>query len=134
MGQPSLVFPTGFGKVLVDCNVAKCVWDLMVDQLVEYLIACRNADARLWLLELMETIREEFVRVLVTLWSIWWARRKAIHEHEFHSPLSTFIFVEKYLGDLLLIPGKGTSNNTTRAVTEANQGGGELGINQERAT
>lgn len=51
---------------------------------MEHLIACKKVDARLWLLELVETPREEeFTRVLVTLWSIWWARRKAIYEQEF---------------------------------------------------
>lgn len=101
--------------------MAKCVWALMDDQLVEYLITCQNVDARQWLLELMETTREdEFVRILVTLWSIWWARRKAIHEQEFHSPLSTFRFAERYLEDLLLLPKKVTPNIS--AATEATIG------------
>ena len=110
-------------QALVDCNMPKCVWALMDDQLVEHMVACKNDDARLWLMELMETTREEeFVRILVTLWSIWWAHRKAIHEQEFQSPLSTFCFVEKYLGDLLLLSGRAAPNNTVCTATEANVG------------
>ena len=105
----------------------------MDDQLVEYLFTCRNDDARLWLMELMETTREdEFVRILVTLWSIWGARRKAIHEQEFHSPLSTFRFVERYLEDLLLLPKKVTPN-IVQPLKPLWDGRGEPGSNLEKA-
>jgi ribonuclease HI len=36
----------------------------------------------------------------VTLWAIWHARRKAIHEDIFQSPLSTHHFVENFLAEL----------------------------------
>jgi hypothetical protein len=36
----------------------------------------------------------------VTLWAIWYARRKAIHENTFQSPLSTYYFVTKFVADL----------------------------------
>lgn len=45
--------------VLIDCNMSKCIWDLLDDELVEHLIACGHADARLWLMELMNSTREE---------------------------------------------------------------------------
>ena len=71
------------------------------EELVEHLIACRHDDARLWLIELQDSVNsEDFVKILVTLWSIWWARRKAIHEENFQSPLSTFSFITSYLADL----------------------------------
>jgi hypothetical protein len=35
--------------------------------------------------------------LFVTLWVIWFARRKAIHEEVFQSPLSTHAFVEAFL-------------------------------------
>lgn len=54
---------------LIDCNMAKCVWSLMDEELVEHLIACRITDARLWLLQIKDSMREdEFVRISVTLW------------------------------------------------------------------
>lgn len=37
------------------------------------------------------------LEVLVTLWAIWWVRRKAIHEEEFQSPLSMHLFICRYL-------------------------------------
>ena len=39
---------------------------------------------------------------MVTLWAIWTARRKAIHEEIFRSPLSTHCFIQAYLADLQL--------------------------------
>ena len=38
--------------------------------------------------------------MLITMWAIWWARRKAIHDDEFQSPLSMMSFVSRYLEDL----------------------------------
>ncbi|XP_071680460.1 uncharacterized protein [Lolium perenne] len=52
---------------------------------------------------MMETLpHDEQVTVLVTLWAIWHARRKAIHEQLFQSPLSVHYFVQNYLKDLEL--------------------------------
>jgi hypothetical protein len=34
---------------------------------------------------------DEFIVVAVTLWAIWYARRKNIHEDEFQSPLWTHL-------------------------------------------
>ena len=38
--------------------------------------------------------------MFVTLWAIWHARRKAIHEHVFQSQLSVHCFVENFISDL----------------------------------
>ena len=42
----------------------------------------------------------DLLRLVITLWSIWYARRKAIYEDIFHSPLSTHSFKERFLVDL----------------------------------
>lgn len=53
------------------------------------------------LIELHDSMdSESFVKMLVTLGSIWWARRKAIHEDMFQSPPTTFSFITSYLSDL----------------------------------
>jgi hypothetical protein len=39
-------------------------------------------------------------RVLVTCWAIWQARRKAIYDGIFHSPVSTFNMVNRLLNEL----------------------------------
>jgi hypothetical protein len=41
--------------------------------------------------------------VVVTLWAIWHARRKAIHETMFQSPLSTHKFVDRFVLELNLL-------------------------------
>jgi hypothetical protein len=35
---------------------------------------------------------DEFAKVAVTLWRIWYARQKIIHDEEYQSPLSTHLF------------------------------------------
>jgi ribonuclease HI len=49
---------------------------------------------------------EDFTTVVVSLWAIWTARRKALHEELFQSPMTTFGFIQSYLKDLQLIPAK----------------------------
>lgn len=69
---------------LIECNTTKAVWGLMDDDVVNLVQAGNYGDPKLWLFNLMEVASEaEVVRVLVTLWSIWWVRRKAIHEQHF---------------------------------------------------
>jgi hypothetical protein len=43
---------------------------------------------------------EDFIRVEITLWSIWYVRQKAIHEDSFQSPMTMHLFVERYIADL----------------------------------
>jgi ribonuclease HI len=65
------------------------------------MIACNHSDAKLWLIELQESMgHESFVKLIVTPWSIWWVRRKAVHEEQFQSPLTTFLFIQRYMLDL----------------------------------
>jgi hypothetical protein len=52
---------------------------------------------------MLETLsQEEFVTMALTLWAIWYARRKIIFDGKFQSPLSTHAFVESYLRDISL--------------------------------
>jgi hypothetical protein len=51
----------------------------------------------------------------VTLWSIWHARRKAIHEQIFQSPLSVQIFINQFIADLdqaMVQPKKTTTSRS----------------------
>ena len=43
---------------------------------------------------------EDLVCLTVTMWAIWYARRKVIHEEMFQSPLFTHNFIERFLSDL----------------------------------
>lgn len=58
-------------------------------------------DAKTWIFTLMDTLpHKDFIRVLVTLWAIWHARRKAIHENDFPSPASTHAFIDRFIAEL----------------------------------
>jgi hypothetical protein len=49
--------------------------------IVEHLHSSEEGDARAWLEMMIATLKqEERTRVIVTVWTIWHARRKAIHE------------------------------------------------------
>ena len=45
------------------------------------MVAITTDDARLWLVELEDSVSvEQFIMAIAALWSIWWAGRKVIHE------------------------------------------------------
>ena len=78
--------------------MAKCVWVLQGEPVLEFL---SHEDARGWLHDTVANLRhEDLVRLTVAMWAIWYARRKAIHEEMFQSPLSTHNFIERFLSDL----------------------------------
>ena len=82
---------------LFDCRMARCVWALSDEDLTEKIISNREKDAKLWMLWLVDTLPSvDLARVLVTMWAIWWARRRAIHDDQYQSPLSTHIFVDSF--------------------------------------
>ena len=82
--------------------MARCVWALQNDALLEFVARAQQEDARGWLQEAMEVLQhDDLVRLTVVLWAIWHARRQVIHENIFQSPLSTHNFVERFLSDLV---------------------------------
>ena len=88
---------------LFDCRLARCVWALADEELTDVLISNRTDDAKVWMLWLIDTLPiADLARALVTIWAIWWARRRAIHDEQFQSPMSTHLFIQKYLEDLEL--------------------------------
>jgi hypothetical protein len=75
--------------------MSRSVWALEDDELVEHLFESSEPNAKHWIFSLIETLSHEvFTRVLVSLWAIWTARRKAIHEQIFQSPLLTSLFIK----------------------------------------
>jgi len=81
--------------------MATCVWVLQGEPVLEFLSQAQHEDARGWLHEAVANLRhEDLVRLTVTMWAIWYARRKAIHEEMFQNPLSTHNFIERFLSDL----------------------------------
>jgi hypothetical protein len=85
--------------------MARCVWALASDQMTEHISATIEPSAKQWLFAMMDSLSHaEFTNIVVTLWAIWTARRKAIHEVEFQSPLLTHLFIQRFLSDLQGVP------------------------------
>lgn len=42
----------------------------------------------------------EYTGLVVTLWAVWYSRRKVVHEHDFQLPLATHHFIMKFILDL----------------------------------
>jgi len=81
--------------------MARCVWALERGDVIGFLSQKQHLDAQGWLEEVMDTLpHDDLIRVVVTLGAIWHARRKAIHENIFQSPLSIHCFVDKYIAEL----------------------------------
>jgi hypothetical protein len=56
----------------------------------EHICADENPSLKQWFFAMMEKLpRDEFARVAIMLWAIWFARRTIIHEEIYQSPLST---------------------------------------------
>ena len=88
---------------LLECNMAKCVWALSNEEMVEHICRIQDQNPWIWLAEITSSLpREELKRVVVTLWAIWHAKCKAVYEKAFQSPLSTHSFVERYMADQAL--------------------------------
>ena len=62
---------------LLECNMARCVWALESEEIVEHLSEMQEKNSSGWLVNLFETMpHADLIRVLVTMWAIWYARRK----------------------------------------------------------
>lgn len=60
-----------------------------------------------WLFSMFDTLSHSaFTKLAVTLWAIWWARRKAIHEEIYQSPAATHQFICRFIADLDVLPVK----------------------------
>jgi hypothetical protein len=81
--------------------MARSTWVLSDPLLLEHVEAMNEPVAKNWLFGLMDSLsHEQFTRLTVTLWAIWTARRKAIHEEIFQGPFSTNAFINLYLDEL----------------------------------
>ncbi|XP_071678677.1 uncharacterized protein [Lolium perenne] len=86
---------------LLDCSMSRAVWALADEDVTKHLLCSGEEKAKDWLSNLMATLwHADQTTVFVTLWSIWHARRKAIHEQKFRSPMSVHLFLERFVADL----------------------------------
>ena len=71
---------------LLDCIMSRCVWALADEEIMEHIHGSEEEAVGDWLATMIETLKhKDQARVFVTLWAIWHARRKAIHENIFQS-------------------------------------------------
>jgi hypothetical protein len=98
---------------LMECAMARLVWALMDEELVEHMALNQIRDPQQWIFFMQDSLNHsDSIRVLVTLWEIWKARRKAIHENQFESPISTVGHVNRFIMDLgSAIPAHEKSNH-----------------------
>jgi hypothetical protein len=81
--------------------MAKSVWALAKEEIVEHICNVQEQNAKAWLAAVTSSPpKDELTRTMVTLWAIWHAKRKVIYENLFQSPLSTHSFVERFMTDL----------------------------------
>jgi hypothetical protein len=80
--------PDSWRHSLIECNMARCVWALTEADIVEHISLSSEPSAKTWLFSMIETMKaDDLTRMLVTLWAIWHAKRKAIHEEIYQSPM-----------------------------------------------
>ncbi|XP_010236322.1 uncharacterized protein LOC104583970 [Brachypodium distachyon] len=86
---------------LIECNMSRCIWALAPESLWEHMERTSEPDAKQWIFTMIDSLpHEELTRCFVTLWAIWYARRKVLHEDRYQSPLSTHAFIDSFLHDL----------------------------------
>ena len=94
-------------------SMARSIWAIAPDELVEKVIVNQEEDPKAWLFALHEILDvEDFTRLVVTAWAVWGARRKAVYEDIFQSPFANNSFITKYLSEL-----KQVSCRTQRPMT-----------------
>jgi hypothetical protein len=98
--------------------MSKCVWALEKEDITDFIGAMQEEDARAWLAKVLSSLpQEDMVRVVVTIWAIWHARRKALHENLFQGPLSMHAFIDKFVSEL----GETTTVRTKERQLEPSQ-------------
>jgi hypothetical protein len=102
---------------LIDCVAARCVWSLSSEELVEVMCDNLSLNAKNWVFKMHEILpHDDFTRMVVTLWAIWRARRRAIHEEIFDSPLQTHIFITSFLRDIDILSKPRQSANRSTSI------------------
>ena len=104
--------------------MARCVWALVDGDLAEHLHATSEPSAKQWLFTLFDNLpHAQIINCVVTLWAIWTARRKAIHEAIFQSPHAIFSFVKSFISELEILRAPVPSGDRPRAATVTRTGG-----------
>ena len=105
--------PDSWKHSLLDCNMTKSVWALAREEIVEHICNIQEQSAKAWLAVVISSLSmEESRRTMVTLWALWHAKRKAVYENIFQSPLSMHSFVVRFIAELDLTVYRGKTKNS----------------------
>lgn len=67
--------PDSWRHSLLECSMARCIWSLAKEEMVEHTVGTSEPDAKLWLFSMMQSLsRTEFTCMSVTLWAVSIAR------------------------------------------------------------
>jgi hypothetical protein len=81
--------------------MARSVWALAPAEIEDFVLNLLEPNAEAWLAAVIEAMsRDEMTRVVVTLWALWHARQKIIHEGIYQPPPLTNMFVERFMSCL----------------------------------
>lgn len=88
-----------WSHALLHCIMSRCVWALMDEDITDLIAAVTIYDPKDWgFFFMMNNLDNNmFIKLLVACWAIWHARRNAINEDNFQSPLSTYSFIQSYI-------------------------------------
>lgn len=101
---------------MLECPMSRCTWALSSDVILDQMSTHREGSAKSWIFAMNAALSsEECVRLVVTLWAIWSARRKAIHEDIFKSPQAIHGHITSYLMELNMLSQK---NATSRSANQ----------------
>lgn len=89
---------------LLECNMARGTWALAPDELLQKISVSFIPDPKEFIISMHETLsRDLFKRLVVTLWAVWLARRKSVHEDIFQASMATNVFIKSYMEELAVL-------------------------------
>ena len=97
---------------LLNYTVSRSTWALSSEHIIDALSKNEEGDAKRWLSSMHEALSQEsFTTLVVKLWALWGARRKAIHEQIYQSPFQVHAFIQSYIRELEAIKSVNTSHD-----------------------
>ena len=84
--------------------MARSVWALADEEIVEVMCQNESHNAKDWIFQINSKLsHDQLVRMVITLWAIWGARRKAVYKDVFQSPMLTHLYIQSYWNDLQVL-------------------------------
>jgi ribonuclease HI len=89
---------------LLYCTMSRCVWAQLDEEVTELIANICISNPMHWVSFICSNISQaDGMRILVTCWAIWQARRKTIYDEIFQSPLSIIAKINMLIDELEFI-------------------------------